>query len=350
MVLPEGRTESTRWLWDAFKNLDEDVIVSRLVPSEWDWNQVHHQYGTPLMAMVEEGIRLGENNDHNRPFWRLLRYCLGQGSDPRTEVRNVTGTVCGWGGTELFPKLPLVKCEGHSGISLVYAVQARLKEHAKQYDAQLKNTRTMLKIFADFVPQGKVKKVSVHEKVVDTWEAFMNDERFGDIELDVIAPKACNSGKIKANSGLLRTVSFVLDATLSSPMRERETGIIKVEGVSVEAVRLFLYLVHTGTTTAELEPTLLLDCLDIAHRWQVNHVVDMVENALIGLVNARILLPCFEAALRKDLPALRIACKSFAAQAGKDATALERKLEDLQASVSSLAHGTPDKKRQRRSL
>jgi len=294
-----------------------------MVPVDWDWNQIHPVYGTPLMAIVKEGIRLNENSEDSAPVWRLLRTCLAAGADPRVEAKQVSGSI-GWGGNEQFPKIEAVKHEGHSAISLVLATMAACQKHQKQYTAQIANCEKMLKMFAGFVPKNEGNKVSVPEAVVDMWEAILEDEASCDVRLVIRgeagrepSAKGCDAatgaGVLKAHRAVLRRASCVLDALLGSPMQEGKTGVINVDGVTYEAAKQVLQLIYTGTISDEPKAAVMLGVIDLAHRWQVAHVVDMAERALINLVNLESLGEICEAAVLKELPALRAACKRFAA-------------------------------------
>merc|ERR1740129_2049814 len=94
-------------------------------------------------------------------------------------------------------------------------------------------------------------------------------------------------------------------------MREGARKIIEVKDCSTQALRLLLSLIYTGTAGAgdeEPGPGAILAALDLAHRWQVMHVVQMLASAL----QRRLDLDCFEAvmdiALRFQLPSLLSAC------------------------------------------
>lgn len=300
-------SENCRWLWEALRNLKVDLVTSQMVPVDWDWNQIHPVYGTPLMAIVKEGIRLNENSEDSAPVWRLLRTCLAAGADPRVEAKQVSGSI-GWGGNEQFPKIEAVKHEGHSAISLVLATMAACQKHQKQYTAQIANCEKMLKMFAGFVPKNEGNKVSVPEAVVDMWESVLEDEASCDVRLVVSG----GDGVLRAHRAVLHRASCVLDALLGSPMQEGKTGVIHVDGVSFEAAKQVLQLIYTGTICDEPKACVMLGVIDLAHRWQVAHVVDMAERALINLVSLESLGEICEAAVLKELPALRAACKRFA--------------------------------------
>ncbi|CAE7649800.1 unnamed protein product, partial [Symbiodinium necroappetens] len=109
-----------------------------------------------------------------------------------------------------------------------------------------------------------------------------------------------SAGVVYAHSLVLKAVSPVLKALLSSPMLEGATGVIQVEGVSVASVHLLLQLLYTGTTPdSDHDPSVLLGTLDLAHRWQAAHVVDIVEGALVKKIKLENLGAFCETALLK---------------------------------------------------
>lgn len=306
-------SDNSRWLWDALCRLKAELVMSRLVPHDWDWNQIHLVHGTPLMAIVSEGIRWGENRSEVAAVWRLLKWCLTQGADPRKEAPvSVTGRSGGYGGSDAWPKIESEPHAGHSAISLAIAIEAKLSKHQAKYDAQIRNAQKMFQLMAEFVPARGSAQVPVPEAVVDVWEAVLLDSRSSDVEL-----RTCGAGAegaaVRAHSVVLRRSSAVLDALLASPMREGQSGVLRVEGASEEAVRLLLQLIYTGTTTCEeIDTAELLGAMDLAHRWQIGHVVEMLEWALAAKVDTQHLNVLCEAAVLKGLPVLRAACRSFA--------------------------------------
>lgn len=344
-----------KWIWMALQRLDTKLLLSKLIPPDWDWNQAHPVHGTPLMATVNEGMRLGTNGSEGAPLWKLLNCLLAQGADPRKVAIKASGQICSCGGTGEFPQLDWVKSDGHSAISLVYAILNQLEKHDKHYGLQIKNGEKMLEAFSKYEPECHDKKVCVSEDVVEMWEDILLQEQGSDVQLQVIGSTGQLAGNaLRAHSVVLRRVSRVLGAALSTPMQEGNTGIIRVEGVSAEAVRLCLHLIYTGTTCSDSpKPALLLQALDLAHRWQVNHVVSMLERGLANLVSGATLAEIFEAAVLKDLHVLRNVCKAFAAKDVKHQAVLAQKLVDLQLSRRSAAEvssATPDEKRRRRAF
>lgn len=332
----------------ALTKLDAKLLMSKLVPADFDWNKVHAVHGTPLMALAHETIRLCENNRAEAPCWSLVRHALAQGADPRKPASKASGSSCGWSG-DSFPLVNKVVHANHSAITLTYAILALIESH-KEYKAQVTNARKLVEVFADFEPEQQTPKILVPEASVDLWEAFWLSDRFKDIELHVTDPASGSAQPvvIRAHSPYLRTASRVLDAILSTPMTESKSGVIAVRDVSVASVKLCLQLIYTGLfSDEENQASVLLGAVDIAHRWQVGHVVDSLEQALIRAISDSTIEAIFEAAFLKGLTKLTAACKSYAASSNKARDILKKCLANLQQ-VPSTSSGEPGQRKKKR--
>merc|ERR1712039_624167 len=102
---------------------------------------------------------------------------------------------------------------------------------------------------------------------------------------------------------------------LAGPMREGTMKIVDVE-CSTEAMKLLLSLVYTGTVAADCDDSLTTDvmlaCLDVAHRWDIRHVVQMLVPQLCSALSAENLDSVWEAAALKQQQELLGACRTFA--------------------------------------
>ncbi|CAJ1435220.1 unnamed protein product [Effrenium voratum] len=302
---------SHQWLWEALRNGKDDVVISKLVPMDWDWNQVHPSLGTPLMAIVPDGLRLSSNTASAAPIWKLIRFCMAQGADPRKVAKNLENSRSTWGseGTA-YPRLDAVDRSGHSALSLVFAFRRACCKFEKEYASQISNADQMLSVFAEFVPHEEP-VVNVPEAVVEMWERLCADEDSADVQLEVVE-KETEPQTLRAHGSVLLTASPVLKALLLAPMKEGRTRNIRVEGVTVESTKLFLQLMYTGVTELEVRASVLLGVLDLAHRWQVPHLVHMAERSLVEMVGLETLGELCEAGVLKQLPKLRSACRCFA--------------------------------------
>ncbi|CAE7821566.1 unnamed protein product [Symbiodinium sp. CCMP2592] len=253
-------------------------------------------------------------------------------------------------------RLEAIHLSGHSALSLVFAIRRACNKHDGPYEKQIANANTVLKILAEF--QVSATDVSVPEATADMWETVLRDKEAADVKISVVEKQlpedevfVSTAGTVYAHSLVLKAVSPVLKALLSSPMLEGATGTIQVEGVGMASVHLLLQLLYTGTTPdADHDPNVLLGTLDLAHRWQAAHVVDIVEGALVKKIKLENLGAFCETALLKGLPTLRNACKRFA-QSSTEAANLSRILQSKdfpQCARDELSAPKPPQKRRRR--
>merc|ERR1719203_1128961 len=170
--------------------------------------------------------------------------------------------------------------------------------------------------------------VPVVEEVVSTWEAALQDVATTDVTIRVL-PGGADSGEdtqgspaeVRAHSAVLQGASSVLKAMLSQQgMREGANGVIEVNGCSAAAVRLLLSLVYTGAPCngpsgeeEDFTSSTILAALDLAHRWQLLHVVQLLSAAASRRVDADTFEAAADAALRLELPFLLAACRAYAA-------------------------------------
>merc|ERR1712241_783098 len=87
-------------------------------------------------------------------------------------------------------------------------------------------------------------------------------------------------------------------------------------------MKLLLSLVYTGTVTAEnddpLPTDVMLGCLDVAHRWDVRHVVQMLVPQLCSALSVENLEQVWESAALKQQQELLAACCAFAHNAAAE--------------------------------
>ena len=106
--------------------------------------------------------------------------------------------------------------------------------------------------------------------------------------------------------------SAVVGTMLASPLAEGHTRSIPLPDCPAVAARFLLDLVYTGTTQIELDDDTFLATLRLAHRWQMESVVAMIETALTRRLQTGNFEDLAEAAELLELPALRRSCKLFA--------------------------------------
>lgn len=360
------------WLWQAL-HAGQHQLVRNLAPTSFDWKSVHEVFGTPLMALVHTMI-LADAEFSNLDD--LVRWCMRMGADPRAIAPNAQGFSVGripppppglgWtkyaDGPALWwyyegqlgrfwceseeptrvieyadadqdhgppaPRRPfrdsglVATCHrGHSAISLAIAIRQKLLADERAHAALIRRADFLLGLFAEFEAQQFGPRVQVAERVVQIWAAALDDEARADVEL---VPVDDSEVPVRAHSLLLRCASPVLKASLDSTMQEGITKRIRVHGASTAALRHVLVMMYTGCSEGdELPVEVQLDALDLAHRWQVEHVVTALDLVLARRLGQelrgqplerqeRLLDELLTAAVLKSMPRLRTACHAYA--------------------------------------
>merc|ERR1740129_2379857 len=131
--------------------------------------------------------------------------------------------------------------------------------------------------------------LNVPEGVVHTWENVLRDQEAADL---TIACRATGSragtdqaggAELRAHRLVLRNASRVLRAMLSSSFLEGASSRLEVD-FDTDAVHLLLELVYTGSSAGpddegvlpEVEVGTMAATLELAHQWQIGHVVQML--------------------------------------------------------------------------
>ena len=120
-----------------------------------------------------------------------------------------------------------------------------------------------------------------------------------------------SDGDVSAHDQILMLASPVLNAMLTSEMKEGSSWRIQVEDSSSSGVSLFLDLLYTSSTREDPDHETMLVALDLAHRWQVHGVVQTLCNGLRDMIDASSFVAIAEAASLKGLESLGRACAHF---------------------------------------
>merc|ERR1711924_450397 len=87
---------------------------------------------------------------------------------------------------------------------------------------------------------------------------------------------------------------------------------IMVDDAPVDAVRLLLSLVYVGSADGDESNWVLIAALELAHRWQIHYVVQMLVKAISSKLEVESFELVLETAIRLHLEDLRMACRTFA--------------------------------------
>ncbi|CAE7622386.1 KLHL2 [Symbiodinium sp. CCMP2592] len=154
--------------------------------------------------------------------------------------------------------------------------------------------------------EGRRTKIEVDQSVIDRWEAIRSMTATHNVTFDAA------DGPVTAHDIALMATSPVLSAMLQSCMTEGAGKRIQVKDSSASGVSLFLDLVYTSSTCSEVEYKTALEAMDLAHRWQVEGVVRVLEEILQGMITDSNFVDIASAATLKGLIGLEKACTKFA--------------------------------------
>ena len=108
------------------------------------------------------------------------------------------------------------------------------------------------------------------------WEKFLHATASHDLDIEAA------DGRVTAHAQMLMEASPVVQAMLLSPMKERQTKQIKLKDTSSSAVTLFLEVLYTCSSQGDPDYKTALSALDLAHRWQVEVVVEILADFIEG--------------------------------------------------------------------
>jgi hypothetical protein len=371
-----------KWLWTALAAGSADVVekIQRNLSTDFDWNGSSKTYGTPLMAAIFSGPRTSDTGctdfvtDGEAQFQtrlKLLRWMItDRGCDPSREE---TASCCAdksWSITddaEVHSQTRTLNFRGHSALSALLEVRMRMLAAEGEWRPDINRVDRILEVFSETVPKPKhvdFETEDVHSGVVERWEKIYNDEALKDIEIRCLGMENEELGRIPAHVLVLSSASNVLHAMLSGGMRE---GTARSDGgmrtISVECrpdvMRLFLSLLYTGgihaSDEAEPDVDLMVGCLYVAHRWDVQDVVQMLVRQIEHKISLANLDQVWECAIRLGQPDLLPVCGAFAQNEATEVQALleagkfgERVREELaERGMAPASAESPAKKRRK---
>lgn len=333
---------SSDFVWALIEGGECDDVKA-LSPVDFNWRSLHPEHQiTPLQVASIFGITA--TNTKFKQYLELVSWLISVGADPAQEApascRHVRSI---WkdadrSGTEI-----KLKFTGASAIAVVVHCRRILEKemHEKgklkaDWSAEISNLAQVLNKLGKTTKLRNSERMNVDVSVVDLWERMCNATTSHDVTFRT------QDGVVTAHQALLSQASPVLDAMLSSGMREGQEKCIELKDISSTAMSFLLELLYTGSTCAEVDVRTALAALDLAHRWQIDGVVSMISRALEGLLADDNFGIVADIALLKGLPELRRACIAFAA----DSQAVQRQLNDgkLAPSVAEMLGRTVDSK------
>ncbi|CAE7277752.1 unnamed protein product [Symbiodinium natans] len=108
--------------------------------------------------------------------------------------------------------------------------------------------------------------------------------------------------------------SPVLKAMLQSTMKEGANKRVQIKDSSSAGVSLFLDMLYTTATRTDPDYKTMLVALDLAHRWQVQNVMPILESGLFAMLTVDSFVSIAEAAALKGMEKLQRTCAAFGAK------------------------------------
>merc|ERR1712129_9920 len=173
--------------------------------------------------------------------------------------------------------------------------------------------------------------MTVSEGVIHTWESVLRDQEAADLTI-VCKAAGCKEAvtsppsqpatllpELHAHRLVLRSASHVLRAMLSSSFLEGASSRLEVD-FDTDSVHLLPELVYTGSSAGpddegvlpEVEVGTMAATLELAHQWQIGHVVQMLVRALARELSHETLATICELGVRLQLPELVSASRQLA--------------------------------------
>ena len=167
-----------------------------------------------------------------------------------------------------------VSCQGQSTISFIMDLLGELRKGKGGFDwtvtcSYLESILSLIKT----TTAGKSHGIVVHQEVARMWESFREMTSTHNVIFE------SSEGEVSAHDQVLMISSPVLKAMLETSMKEGSCRRIDIKDSSSRGISLFLDLLYTSSSAiADLDYKTMLVALDLAHRWQVQHIVDMLTN------------------------------------------------------------------------
>ena len=228
---------------------------------------------------------------------------IKSGADPLLRLPQILRDPCRLAWDEKV-RIP-VEAKGQCLLSLALALLEALDESEKgRYVGTADFVQEVVSIISRM--QGQRPKIEVDQTVIERWEAIRNMTATHNVTF------ATADGPVTAHDIALIAASPVLSAMLQSCMTEGSRKHIQVKDSSAAGVSLFLDLVYASSTCSEVQYKTALEALDLAHRWQVEGVVRVLEEILQGMITDSSFIDIASAATLKSLFGLEKACATFA--------------------------------------
>eukprot|EP00435_Cladocopium_sp_Y103_P061871 s1389_g23.t1 len=322
--------EQAELLWAMLGRAHPLEDLKKLNLDGFDWSCRSETGKTLMVTYIDSALVL-----HKSKFEDALRcidWLIRSGASIAQTCTSGVSWIC-QGETEEERKQSRVvlECDGLSAVSHVMAWQDKFREQRFVTDWQDEEEflENVISCFAAASSQSTSQpRVSIHEGIAELWEKSLAAKDSHNLTI-VTADDV-----VTAHAHMVKAASPVVTAMLASPMKEGKAQSIEVKDTSSKAVSLFVEILYTCSVQDELDHETALEALDLAHRWQVQVVVDILTDLLAGMITYASFAAIGEHAILKGLERLKAAAQRFGAESKK--VQADLKAGRLSATVAQL--------------
>ena len=287
--------------WSLLDLSKHDELRST-IPRNFSWNILHPVHQTPVLIAA---CKLPVVAQEEERILDLIEWLVKSGASISQKSGNSTTSYSLWKTNDKANTTITVEYRGHSVMSYINAWREAL-----QGKPEWKHTFDFLAKVVDRIAKAsgqlqRGNRSAVHEGIVDIWEKFLHAKDSHDLDIEAA------DGHVTAHARMLMGASPVVQAMLASPMQERHTKRIRLKDTSCSAVTLFLETLYTCSSQGDPDYQTALSALDLAHRWQVDVVVEVLADFIEGLIAEASFAAIAEHAALKGLDQLKKACQRF---------------------------------------
>lgn len=312
--------------------------VMRMASSDtsFDWKASHPKFGSAVHAILFGGIVISESEVENevaeeyldivtdseegvKQRLDLLRLAVESGANAYvvapescTAMRNYShGPEKG---------TPWISFAGKTAIECLLSAERAIRSIdgvPNSWEKEITCINDALNIIYNGYSSGDSTKVLIHEQLVEMWGSLLSKATSSDVAISAMSASSDvdseDKGVVYAHRVVLCEASPVLSAMLAGTMIEGSQQKIVLDDCSLSATKMLLALLYAGSLPEDGEPKVLtlIECLMLAHRWQVQHVVAMLSCAIAKRVDFQHFEAVFASALRLEEPVMLSACKVF---------------------------------------
>ena len=276
------------------------------IPKNFSWNILHPEYKTTILVRA---CRFPADGRTEEDILNTVEWLVKSGASISQKCGNSTTSKYSlWKTNDEANTKITVEYRGHSVMSYINAWREAL-----QGKPEWKHTFDFLAKVVDRIAKAsgqlqRGNRSAVHESIVDIWEKFLHAKDSHDLDIEAA------DGHVTAHARMLMGASPVVQAMLASPMQERHTKRIRLKDTSCSAVTLFLETLYTCSSQGDPDYQTALSALDLAHRWQVDVVVEVLADFIEGLIAEASFAAIAEHAALKGLDQLKKACQRFGSE------------------------------------